>query len=308
MTLSVGHIWGLDMDLFLQRVFDAITNGSTYALIAVAMVLIFKATTLINFAQGEQAILGAFAVLQLWYWGIPMWGAVILGMLFSAALAAGLERVFIRKFDPADHLPLVIITLGLFLVINAIAAIVWRFDPQSFPELFPSGNAFTYNNVRLSWYSIFAFGSCVLVLVVFQTLLTRTKTGLAFRAVSSNLESSRLSGIKVGPTLQFGWALAAAAGTLGASIYAANPVLQIEPSMMLRALIFSVTAAALGGLDSLWGALIGGLTIGFVQSVVVQYIPFIPNEMSLSAAVVVLLIVLTLRPSGVLGTKAVERV
>ena len=145
MTLSVRRIWGLNMDLFLQRVFDAITNGSTYALIAVAMVLIFKATTLINFAQGEQAILGAFAVLQLWYWGIPMWGAVILGMLFSAALAAGLERVFIRKFDPADHLPLVIITLGLFLVINAVAAIVWRFDPQSFPELFPSGNAFTYN-------------------------------------------------------------------------------------------------------------------------------------------------------------------
>ena len=296
------------MDLFLQRVFDAITNGSTYALIAVAMVLIFKATTLIHFAQGEQAILGAFAVLQLWYWGIPMWGAVIIGMLFSAVLAAGLERVFIRKFDPADHLPLVIITLGLFLVINAIAAIVWRFDPQSFPQLFPSGNAFTYNNVRLTWYSIFAFGSCVLVLVVFQTLLTKTKIGLAFRAVSSNLESSRLSGIKIGPTLQFGWALAAAAGTLGASIYAANPVLQIEPSMMLRALIFSVSAAALGGLDSLWGALIGGLTIGFVQSVVVQYIPFIPNEMSLSAAVVVLLIVLTLRPSGVLGTKAVERV
>ncbi len=296
------------MDLFLQRVFDALTNGSTYALIAVAMVLIFKATTLINFAQGEQAMLGAFVVLQLWNWGIPMWWAVTIGMVFSGILAAGLERVFIRKFDPADHLPLVIITLGLFLVLNAVAAIIWRFDPQSFPQLFPSGNAFTYNNVRLSWYSIFAFGSCVLVLFVLQTLLTKTKVGLAFRAVSSNLESSRLSGIKIGPTLQFGWALAAAAGTLGASIYAANPVLQIEPSMMLRALIFSVTAAALGGLDSLWGALIGGLTIGFVQSVVVQYIPFIPNEMSLSAAVVVLLIVLTLRPSGVLGTRAVERV
>ncbi|MEC7923685.1 MAG: branched-chain amino acid ABC transporter permease [Actinomycetota bacterium] len=296
------------MDLFLQRVFDALTNGSTYALIAVAMVLIFKATTLINFAQGEQAMLGAFVVLQLWNWDIPMWWAVIIGMVFSGILAAGLERVFIRKFDPADHLPLVIITLGLFLVLNAVAAIIWRFDPQSFPQLFPSGNAFTYNNVRLSWYSIFAFGSCVLVLFVLQTLLTKTKVGLAFRAVSSNLESSRLSGIKIGPTLQFGWALAAAAGTLGASIYAANPVLQIEPSMMLRALIFSVTAAALGGLDSLWGALIGGLTIGFVQSVVVQYIPFIPNEMSLSAAVVVLLIVLTLRPSGVLGTRAVERV
>ncbi|HJM99697.1 MAG TPA: branched-chain amino acid ABC transporter permease [Acidimicrobiales bacterium] len=296
------------MDLFLQRLFDALTNGSTYALIAVAMVLIFKATTLINFAQGEQAMLGAFIVLQLWKWGIPMWGAVVIGMIFSGILAACLERTFIRKFDPADHLPLVIITLGLFLVINAVAAIIWRFDPLSFPQLFPSGKAVTIGNARLSWYSIFAFGSCLLVLFTLQTLLTKTKIGLAFRAVSSNLESSRLCGIKIGQTLQFGWALAAAAGTLGASIYAANPVLQIEPTIMLRALIFSITAAALGGLDSLWGALIGGLTIGFVQSVVVQYIPFIPNEMTLSAAVVVLLIVLTFRPSGFLGTKTVERV
>ena len=296
------------MDLFLQRLFDALTNGSTYALIAVAMVLIFKATTLINFAQGEQAMLGAFIVLQLWKWGIPMWGAVVVGMIFSGILAACLERTFIRKFDPADHLPLVIITLGLFLVINAVAAIVWRFDPLSFPQLFPSGKAVTIGDARLSWYSIFAFGSCLLVLFILQTLLTKTKIGLAFRAVSSNLESSRLCGIKIGKTLQFGWALAAAAGTLGASIYAANPVLQIEPTIMLRALIFSITAAALGGLDSLWGALIGGLTIGFVQSVVVQYIPFIPNEMTLAAAVVVLLIVLTFRPSGFLGTKTVERV
>ncbi len=308
MTPYDERTWGADMDLFLQRLFDALTNGSTYALIAVAMVLIFKATTLINFAQGEQAMLGAFIVLQLWKWGIPMWGAVVIGMVFSGILAACLERTFIRKFDPADHLPLVIITLGLFLVINAVAAIIWRFDPLSFPQLFPSGRAVTIGNARLSWYSIFAFGSCLLVLFVLQTLLTKTKIGLAFRAVSSNLESSRLCGIKIGQTLQFGWALAAAAGTLGASIYAANPVLQIEPTIMLRALIFSITAAALGGLDSLWGALIGGLTIGFVQSVVVQYIPFIPNEMTLAAAVVVLLIVLTFRPSGFLGTKTVERV
>ena len=296
------------MDLFLQRPFDGLTNGSAYALIAVALVLIFKATTLINFAQGEQAMLGAFIVLQLWNWGLPMWLAVIMGMLISGILAAGLERTFIRRFDPADHLPLVIITLGLFLVLNAAAAIAWRYDPLLFPQLFPHGSALTIGNARLSWYSIFAFGSCISVVLLLHTLLNRTKIGLAFRAVSSNLESSRLCGIKVGSTLQFGWALAAAAGTFGASIYAANPVLQIEPSIMLRALIFSITAAALGGLDSLWGALLGGLTIGFIQSVLVQYIPFIPNEMTLTATVVVLLIVLTFRPSGFLGTKAVERV
>ena len=296
------------MDLFLQRLFDGLTNGSAYALIAVALVLIFKATTLINFAQGEQAMLGAFIVLQLWNWGLPMWVAVIIGMLISGILAAGLERTFIRRFDPADHLPLVILTLGLFLVLNAVAAIAWRYDPLLFPQLFPHGSALTIGNARLSWYSIFAFGSCISVVLLLHTLLNRTKIGLAFRAVSSNLESSRLCGIKVGSTLQFGWALAAAAGTFGASVYAANPVLQIEPSIMLRALIFSITAAALGGLDSLWGALLGGLTIGFIQSVLVQYIPFIPNEMTLTATVVVLLIVLTFRPSGFLGTKAVERV
>jgi len=296
------------MDLFIQRVFDGLANGSAYALIAVALVLIFKATTLINFAQGEQAMLGAFFALQLWYWGIPMWIAVILAMMLSAVLAAGIERVLIRPFDPSDHLPLVIVTLGLFLGINAIAGIIWRFDPRAFPELFPSGNALTIGSARLSWYAVFTVGITVLVLVALQILLGKTKIGLAFRAVSSNLESSELVGIRVGPTLQFGWALAAAVGALGASVYVANPVISLEPSVMLRVLIFAVTAAALGGLDSLWGTLVGGLCIGMVQSLLVQYVPWIPTEMSLAAAVVVLIIVLLFKPAGLFGTAAVERV
>lgn len=296
------------MDLFLQRTFDGLANGSTYALIAVALVLIFKATTLINFAQGEMAMLGAFFSLQMWYWGVPIWIAVFLAMGLSAVLAAGIERVMIRPFDPADHLPLVIITLGLFLAINAIAGIIWRFDPRQYPELFPSGNALNIGSRGLSWFAVFATGTCVLVLFLLQLLLNKSKIGLAFRAVSSNLQSSELVGIRVGSTLQFGWALAAAVGTLGACVYVANPLLSLEPSVMLRVLIFASSAAALGGLDSLWGALAGGLAIGFVQSILVQYVPFIPTEMSLAAAVVVLLIVLLFRPAGLFGTAAVERV
>ena len=126
--------------------------------------------------------------------------------------------------------------------------------------------------------------------------------------MSSNLESSELSGIRVGPTLQFGWALAAAVGTLGASIYVADPIRQLEPSVMARVLIFSASAAALGGLDSLWGAIIGGMIIGMVQSLLVQYVGFIPNELSLAAAVVVLMLVLLFKPSGLFGTPPVERV
>ena len=299
------------MDLFLQRLFDAISNGSTYALVAVALVLIFKATTLINFAQGEMGMIGAFFGLQLWLWGLPMWIAIILAMILSAVMAAVIERTLIRPFDPADHLPLVIITLGLFLVINAIAAIIWRFDPRSFPNLFGDGNALSIGGANLGWYTVGTIVTVIVVLLLLQLLLTRTKIGLAFRAVSSNLESSELVGIRVGPTLQFGWALAAGVGTLAAAVFVANPIRQIEPSIMLRVLIFAAAAAALGGLDSLWGAVVGGLAIGFVQSVLVQYLNEwvgFPTTMSLAAAVFVLMLVLLVRPAGLFGTNAVERV
>lgn len=297
------------MELFVARLFDGFANGSTYALIALALVMIYKATTLINFAQGEMAMFGAFIVLVLaTEQGVPMWIAVLLGMLITAAIGAGIERTLIRPFDPSDHLPLVIITLGLFLVFGSLAGIIWRFDPRQFPQLFPSGNALSFGVATLTWYTVCVVITVFAVAGLLTLLLAKTKIGLAFRAVSSNLESSELSGIRVGPTLQFGWALAAAVGTLGASIYVADPIRQLEPTVMARVLIFSASAAALGGLDSLWGAIIGGIAIGMVQSIVVQYVPWIPNEMSLATAVVVLVLVLVFKPSGLFGTPTVERV
>jgi branched-chain amino acid transport system permease protein len=297
------------MELFVARLFDGLSNGATYALIAMALVIIYKATTLINFAQGEMAMFGAFIVLVLsTERGLPIWLAVIVGMIISALIGAGIERTLIRPFDPSDHLPLVIVTLGLFLGFNAVAGIIWRFDPRAFPGLFPEGNALTLSGATLSWYTVFVVITVFAVAGGVNLFLNTTKIGLAFRAVSSNLESSQLVGIRVGPTLQFGWALAAAVGTLGACVFVADPIRQLEPTVMIRVLIFAASAAALGGLDSLWGAVVGGLIIGMVQSILVQYTSFIPNEMSLATAVVVLLLVLLFRPSGLFGTKRVERV
>jgi branched-chain amino acid transport system permease protein len=297
------------MELFVARLFDGLSNGAAYALIAMALVIIYKATTLINFAQGEMAMFGAFIVLVLaTERGLPIWIAVIVGMIISALIGAGIERTLIRPFDPADHLPLVIITLGLFLGFNAVAGIIWRFDPRRFPAMFPSGNVLSFGVATLSWYTVFVVITVVVVAGGVNLFLNTTKIGLAFRAVSSNLESSQLVGIRVGPTLQFGWALAAAVGTLGACVFVADPIRQLEPSVMVRVLIFAASAAALGGLDSLWGAVVGGLIIGMVQSIIVQYIWFIPNEMSLATAVIVLMLVLLFRPSGLFGTKRVERV
>lgn len=297
------------MDLFLNRVFDGLEQGITYGGIALALVLIFKATTLINFAQGELAMLGAFLVYILAVeQGMGVWIAIPLAMLLTAVLAAVIERTLIRPFDPADHLPLVIITLGLFLVINSAAGIIWQFNPRRFPLIFPEGNALEIGNAALTWNTVGMVLSVLGVLVLIELLLTRTKIGLAFRAVSSNLESSKLVGIRVGRTLQLGWAIAAAVGTFAATVFVARPILFLEPTAMIRVLIFATAAAALGGLDSLRGAIVGGLVVGLIQSLVVGYVDFIPNELSLFIALLVILGVLLVRPAGLFGTARVERV
>ena len=297
------------MELFLARLFDGISAGATYAAIAVALVLIYKATTLINFAQGELAMLGSFvayifAVEQ----GLPVVVALVLAMALTAVLAGGIERVLIRPFDPSNHLPLVIITLGLFLLINAVAGMVWGFDPRNFPGLFPDDDLLTVGIARLRWYTVGTLVTVVALLVALTLLLKRTKVGLAFRAVSSNLESAGLVGVRAGPTLQFGWALAAAVGTLAGVLFVSDPFRQLEPTYAQRVLIFASAAAVLGGLDSLWGALAGGLALGLVESMVVGYVDFIPSQMGLATAVFVIIAVLIVRPAGLFGSKRVERV
>ncbi len=297
------------MELFLARLFDGISSGATYAAIAVALVLIYKATTLINFAQGELAMFGTFiayvvAVEQ----GLPVVVALVAAMAVTAVLAAGLERVLIRPFDPSNHLPLVIITLGLFLLINALAGMVWGYDPRRFPGLFPNDDAVTFGIARLRWYTIGTVVTVVILLILLTLLLNRTKIGLAFRAVSSNLESSGLVGVRSGPTLQFGWALAAAVGTLAGVLFVSDPIRQLDPNFAQRVLIFAAAAAVLGGLDSLWGALTGGLALGLVESIVVGYVDFIPSQFALATAVLVLITVLIIRPEGLFGSKRVERV
>ena len=238
-----------------------------------------------------------------------MWLAVVVGMLISAAARRG-DRTGadpavrpVRPSPTGDHHA------------RSVPRRSGRSPGSSggstradFPSLFPAGNAITVGVATLTWYTVCVTITMLAVVGGLTLLLKKTKIGLAFRAVSSNLESAELSGIRVGPTLQFGWALAAAVGTLGASIYVANPIFQLEPSVMARVLIFSAAAAALGGLDSLGGAIIGGLIIGMVQSIMVQYVGFIPNELGLAAAVFVLMVVLLFKPSGLFGTKSVERV
>jgi branched-chain amino acid transport system permease protein len=316
------------MELFVQRVFDGVSNGAIYAAVAVALVLIFKATTLINFAQGELAMFGTFfayifAVQAgfLDFLGdgyLRIWGAAVVAMIFAAALGAFLERTLVRPFDPADHLPVVLITLGLFLIINAVAGVIWNYEPRVLPNLFPNDRFFEFfesetNKVgaRLWYDSLGVIIALGLMLGVLFLILNKTKMGLAFRAVSSNTESARLVGVRTGRVLMFGWALAAAFGALGGILVA--PRLNLSPNMMAPVLIYAFAAAAIGGLDSLGGAAIGGIIVGLIGSVANGYLSDFEAFEFLRATpllipLIALLAVLWFKPSGLFGTSRVERV
>ena len=304
-------VWAINdggADLFFQRVFDGLGNGFIYSAMALALVLIFKATGVVNFAQGEMAMIGAFIAYAIANaFDIPGAVAVVIAMFLSAIGAAVIERVLIRPFDPSNHLAIVIVTLSLFLMLNAIAGVIWAFDGRAFPSLFPGRNqTFGLFGATVEWADLGTWLTVLAAVVLVTLLLRKTKMGLAFRSVSSSLESSQLLGIHIGRTLQFGWALAAAMGTLAGSLVARTTLL--KPNFMGRVLIYSFAAATLGGLDSLGGAVIAGIIIGLVQTMGGGYIDAIGSELAPAVALAVIVGILCVKPSGLFGSKRIERV
>ena len=260
--------------------------------------MIYKSTGFINFAQGSLALLGVylayvFSVEQ----GLPVAVAVVCAMAASSVVAMFVERVFIRPFPPDHVLPLVIVTLGLLLIIDSAVGIVWGFRTRSLPSMFPSGAPIEWGIAQLTLAHHRQPGHGVRGGGAFVSAVVAHQDRLGLPGGSSNLESARLVGIRVGPTLGFGWALAAAIGTLGGSLVV--PDLLLEPSVMLRVLIFSLAAAALGGLDSMLGAVLGGLVVGLARNLLVTFLDL--SELALATAVAVILVVLLVRPTGLFG-------
>ncbi|MCU1503312.1 MAG: putative branched-chain amino acid transporter ATP-binding protein [Ilumatobacteraceae bacterium] len=307
-VLSIVAIIADGKTLFVQRLVDGFNNGFIYSAMALALVLIYKATSVVNFAQGSMAMFGTFICYVFAVnIGMPAWLAIIAGMAVSALIAAGIERVLIRPFDPRNHLAITIVTLGLLLVLASMAGVIWAYDPRAFPTPFPLRNkSFGLLGAHVAYTALFTWITIIVAVVAVSLLLIKTKIGLAFRSVSSNLESSQLIGIHIGRTLQFGWALATAMGTLAGSLIANTTLL--DPNFMDRVLIFSFAAATLGGLDSLGGAVIAGIIIGMVQTMSGGYIHLIGSVLAPTVALLVIVVVLLIRPSGLFGSKRVERV
>jgi branched-chain amino acid transport system permease protein len=292
------------VERFVQDVVNGIADGSVYGALALALVLIFRSTGIVNFAQGEMAMFSTFIAWGLTEAGIAVAPALAIAVVLSFLGGMLIERVLIRPVEGGDPLALVIVTLGLLILLNSAAGWIWGCNNRSFPSLF-GDDSFEVGGVRIDVESI---GIIILMLTVvglIWLIFNRTKIGLAMRAVSINPESSRLSGIPVGRTLMVGWGLAAAVGALAGGLVAAR--LFLDVNFMGSVLIYSFAAATLGGFDSPLGAIVGGWIIGVTETLAGDYIGFIGSDLKILVPLAIILAVLMVRPSGLFGSPEVAR-
>lgn len=287
------------MDRFVFLTFDGLGRGAVYAAFALALVLIWRSTRIVNFAQGAMAVAAAYAGCTLtgsFWWGLAI--ALVTGLLLGAAV----ERLVMRLVDRSSPLNGVVVALGLVLIIQGGLGMAYgnEFRPVAAPF---SREAFTAGGVALlSRYDLFVLGSVLAVVVLLVLLFTRTAVGLRMRAAAFAPDVSRLLGVNVGRMLTLGWALAAAFGSLAAMLVLPTE-LGLHPAAMDVVFVSAFTAAVVGGLDSPLGAVLGGLAVGLILSYVSGYL----GATAAPIAVLLLLVtVLLLRPGGVLARKGVR--
>ncbi|MGI8755064.1 MAG: branched-chain amino acid ABC transporter permease [Acidimicrobiales bacterium] len=307
------------MNLFFDQFLNGIGSGVIYASVALALVLIYRTTGLLNFAQGEMALFSTFlawklterkgsigggGLLGLHHLGVV--SAVLLTIAISFVGGAVIERVLIRPVEGSKSpLNVVIVTLGMFLGINALAALIFIKPGQEalqMPLLFADGKTAGIQTATLGRAGIL-IAECVLLYV----LLQRTKLGLSLRAVASNPESARLVGINPGIMLMVGWALASAIGAIAGTLAASQGTGSFDTSLMQQVLVYAFAAAALGGFDSPLGAVVGGLIVGVANSLTVQYVHALEG-IELVVPFTLILVVLLVKPNGLFGRDVVERV
>jgi branched-chain amino acid transport system permease protein len=293
------------LELFLSQLMNGIGDGVVYASLALALVLIFKTTGILNFAQGEMALFSTYVFWKIAGWPIPVWIAIVITLALSFIGGALIERVIIRPVEQSSPLVIVIVTIGLFLAFNALAQLFFGVDVHALPRFYRFEQwdlgPLTLKSDTLVLVIVLAVECLVLYL-----LLQKTKVGLGLRTVASNPESAKLVGISVGNMLMFGWALAAAIGALaGILIIPLTPGL--NAGSMQAVLVFAFAAAALGGFDSVIGAVVAGLIVGVANALTTQYIDFL-DGIELVVPFGLILGVLLVRPQGLFGSKRVERV
>jgi branched-chain amino acid transport system permease protein len=294
------------MQTFFQTLFTGLSDGAIYGSLALALVLIYKATEVINFAQGEMAMFTTYIA-----WALMDHGAAWKWWAFFATLGlaflggAAIQQTLIRPLERASVLTAVMATIALLVILNGLAGWIWSPQLEFFPSPFPT-SSWTVGGVHIAKQDVGTFGVVMACVVVLWLFFRFTKLGLAMRAGALNPAAARLLGVRTSWLLALGWGFAAALGAVSGMMVA--PTVFLTPNMMQAVLIYAFAAAVLGGLESPFGAVVGGVGLGVLLNMLGQYVHPVTSELRLPVALGVLLVVLLIKPAGLFGRVVVRRV
>jgi branched-chain amino acid transport system permease protein len=293
------------MTQFITAVLTSLSSGAIYALMALALVLVWRSTRVVNFAQAGQAVLTTYIGYEVIQRTGSYWIALVAAIISGAIIGALIDRFFMRPiFKRVTSGPIVLIapvvaTLGLLGIIEAIIGVVWGLNNQSIePPVSNAGLNVNGTVIAFSLFNAFVLGTVAIAMILLTLLFQKTNIGLALRASAYSPEISKLSGIRVDAVRTLGWAISGAAGGLAGMLYV--PSTYLFPNAMSILLVFGFIAAVIGGLESMVGAVAGAMVLGFAINFVATYIS---TALVFPTAFVVLILVLLVRPSGLFAGK-----
>ena len=289
------------MEELIQQVLGGIATGAIYACIALSVVMIYQAIDHFNFAQGEMAMFSAFICWQMIDWGANYWVAFFVCIVISFMGGIAIERIVFAPLQNAPVFTHIVVFIALFQIFNAGAGFIWEFTIKEFPSPFPA--KLPFDTVLIGPHEVGMTLITLIMLGLIFLFFRFTPIGLAMRAAAASPESARLVGISVGWMVALGWGLAAAIGAVGGMMIA--PVVYLEPNMMLGILLYGFAGAVVGGLTSPGGAVVGGFLMGVIEPLAGMAIG---SELKLTVALIVIVIILIFKPSGLFGRVVVQRV
>lgn len=294
------------METILQSLISGIVIGSIYALVALGFVLIYKSTAVINFAQGELLLFGAYICLTLvTVLKIPFWLAFFATLIAAALLGFLLERLFLRPMIGEPIISIIMLTIGLASFLKAVLHLIWGSETLVFPEVFPS-EPLRFGVLSISQVYIYSIFFAFICLILFNIYFKFSRSGIAMRAVANDQQAAQSMGISIKRIFANAWAIAAVVASIGGILIGnINGVNSSLSSFGLK--VFP--AVILGGLDSIPGAIIGGLVIGVLEALAGIYIdPLVEGGSKEVVPFVILVIVLMIKPYGLFGTEEIEKV
>jgi branched-chain amino acid transport system permease protein len=292
------------MQLLLQQVLAGLATGAIYAIMALAVVMIFQAIDHLNFAQGEMATFSTFVAWQMIHWGWSYWAAFAATVVVSFVGGVAIDRVLFRPVRNAPILSQLVCFIALFSILNSADGEIWNFTIKSFPT--PFGSKPLFGSGLIGTHQAGMVAVTLALLALLYLFFRGSRLGLAMRAAALNPESARLVGIRVGWMVALGWGLSTAIGAVAGMLIA--PVVFLDPNMMLGVLLYGFAGAVLGGLSSPGGAVFGGFAVGIIENLAGTFVPYVGQELKLTVALLVIVAVLMVRPAGVFGRVAVSRV